>query len=272
MESEPKMASNPAFSAPEFNRPASLSVDELERLYRQPAAADPERADFTPASGQMTYNTVIAKTIISFIVLGLAAGVGWLFPVVALPAAIAGFVLGLVNIFKKQPSPWLVLSYSAVQGLFVGGVSSIFNTMWDGIVAQALFGTTAVVAAVMFLYSNNMIRTSSRMTKIVLGLMVGYLVFSLVNFGLVLFGASESMFGLRGSVEVFGIPLGVVVGVVAVFLAVYSLMLDFDYVRNGVMSRIPELYSWRAAFGITLTVVWLYVEILRLLAIFRSNN
>jgi len=259
------MASNPAFSAPEF-RAAAPTVEELERMY-----ARPDSSVNVGVSEKMTYNTVIAKTFMSLIIVGVGAAVGWMLPGLALPAGIAGFILGLINIFKKQPSPALVLTYSAVQGVFVGGISNIFNTMWDGIVAQTLFGTIAVIGAVTLLYMNGTIRTSPKMTRIMLGLMVGYLVFSLVNFGLVLFGVSDSMFGLRSSVEIFGIPLGLVLGVVAVFLAVYSLMLDFDYVRNGVANHIDDIYSWRAAFGITLTVIWLYVEILRLLAIARGD-
>lgn len=234
---------------------------------------NPTIEDIRPLGSEvMTFDSVARSTIVSFLLLGLAAGVGWFVPVVALPAAIAGFVLALVNIFRSKPSPALVLTYSAVQGLFVGGISNIFNTLWDGVIAQTLFGTLAVVATVTFLYMNNKIRTSPKTTRIVLGLMLGYLVFSLVNFGLVLFGASESMFGLRGSVEFFGIPLGVILGIFAVFLAVYSLMMDFDYIKEGVANRLSVVYSWRAAFGITLTVVWLYVEILRLLAILRGNN
>lgn len=250
------MASNPAFASTEFS--AAPTVKQLDEMY----SAQPD---------VMSYNTVAMRTVVSFAVLGLGAAVGWFAPMLALPAAVAGLVLGLVNIFKKQPSPVLVLTYSAVQGVFVGGISNVFNTMWDGIVTQTLFGTVAVVAAVTMLYMNGKIRTSPKMTRMVLGLMVGYFVFSLVNFGLTVFGVSDSVFGLRGSVEIFGIPLGLVLGVFAVFLAVYSLMLDFDYIQHGVTNRAPEVYSWRAAFGLTLTVVWLYVEILRLLAIIRGD-
>lgn len=253
--------SNPAFRTAGFTR-ASSSVADFED-FGSPMSVHDER---------MTFDGVARSTVASFLVLGLAAAAGWFVPVVALPAAIAGFVLALVNIFRRNPSPGLVLTYAAVQGFFVGGISSIFNTMWDGIVAQTLFGTLAVVATVTFLYMNGKIRTSPKTTRMVLGLMLGYLAFSLVNFGLVLFGVSDSMFGLRSSVEVFGIPLGVILGVFAVFLAVYSLMMDFDYIKEGVANSLPAVYAWRAAFGITLTVVWLYVEILRLLAILRGNN
>jgi len=154
--------------------------------------------------------------------------------------------------------------------LFVGGISWIFNTMWDGIVTQAVFGTLAVVGVTLFLFLNGTLRSSPRLTKIFIVGMVGYLAFSLVNFGLMIFGVTDGMFGLR-SVEFMGIPLGLILGVVIVLLAVYSLVMDFEAIKNGVDQGAPEIYGWQAAFGIVVTVVWLYVEILRILAILRGE-
>jgi len=238
-------------------------VEELDELYGRPAATSAE-------TGRMSYNDTIMKTLISFGVLLVGALVGWMVPILALPAAIVGFVLALVNIFKKMPSRGLVLTYAGVQGLFVGGISAIFNTMWDGIVTQAVFGTLGVVGVTLFLFLNGTLRATPRLTRIAIVAMFGYLAFSLVNFGLVMFGVTESMFGLR-SYEIFGIPLGLILGVVIVLLAVYSLVLDFESVKAGVQGGAPEIYGWQAAFGIVMTVVWLYVEILRILAILRGE-
>jgi uncharacterized YccA/Bax inhibitor family protein len=121
----------------------------------------------------------------------------------------------------------------------VGGLSAIFNTMWDGIVTQAVFGTLAVVGVTLFLFLNGKVRTSPRMTRIVMVAMVGYLVFSLVNFGLQMFGVTESQFGLR-DYEIFGIPLGLIIGVVVVFLAAYSLVMDFESIKAGVENGAPR--------------------------------
>jgi uncharacterized YccA/Bax inhibitor family protein len=103
--------------------------------------------------------------------------------------------------------------------------------------------------------------------------MVGYLVFSLVNLGLMLFNVplAGGAFGLR-SVEVFGIPLGLIIGVFVVIMAAYSLVLDFDQIQHGVRNGAPRVYGWVGAFGVMVTVVWLYVEILRILAILRGND
>jgi uncharacterized YccA/Bax inhibitor family protein len=258
--------SNPAFSRSAVFRDTGrqpISLDQLQEMYGRPSA--------TPAeTGRMSYNDTIIKTLISFGILTLGAVIGWWVPILAIPAAIGGFVLALVNIFKKTPSRGLILSYSAAQGLFVGGISWIFNSMWDGIVTQAVFGTLAVVGVTLFLFLNGTLRSSPRLTKMFIVGMVGYLAFSLVNFGLMIFGATDGMFGLR-SVEFMGIPLGLILGVVIVLLAVYSLVMDFESIKNGVDQGAPEIYGWQAAFGIVVTVVWLYVEILRILAILRGE-
>ncbi len=259
-------SSNPAFSrSPVFAETArpTASVQELDELYGRPSATPTD-------TGRMSYNDTIMKTLISFGILLVGALVGWMVPFLAIPAAIAGFVLALVNIFKKNPSPGLILTYSAVQGVFVGGISFIFNQMWDGIVTQAVFGTLGVVGVTLFLFMSGKLRATPRLTRIAIVGMVGYLAFSLVNFGLMMFGATDSMFGLR-SVEFFGIPLGLILGVVIVLLAVYSLVLDFESVKTGVERGAPKVYGWQAAFGIVVTVVWLYVEILRILAILRGE-
>jgi uncharacterized YccA/Bax inhibitor family protein len=259
-------STNPAFTmSPAFSpaKRARVSVEELDELYGRPSAT-------TAETGRMSYNDVVVKTLITFGVLIAGALVGWAIPVLMIPGLIVGLVLALVNIFKKNPSKGLVLAYAGFQGLFVGGISALFNTMWDGIVTQAIWGTLAVVGVTLFLFLNGKIRSSARATKIFLVAMVGYLVFSLTNFGLMIFGVTDAMFGLR-SYEIFGIPLGFFLGILVVLLAAYSLVLDFESIKAGVESGAPAKFGWRAAFGIVVTVVWLYIEILRLLAILRGE-
>ena len=117
------------------------------------------------------------------------------------------------------------------------------------------------------------IRASARATKIFLIAMVGYLVFSLVNLGLQAFGVIRTPFGLS-SMTFFGIPLGVLIGVLVVLMAAYSLVLDFDQIQQGVRRGLPAKYGWTGAFGLMVTIVWLYVEFLRIFALLngRSNN
>jgi Predicted membrane protein len=144
--------------------------------------------------------------------------------------------------------------------------------LYPGIVLQATLGTFAVVGVTLALFASGKIRASKRATKIFMVAMIGYLVFSLVNLGLMFFGVTDSAFGLRSDVEIFGIPLGVIIGVFVVILAAYSLVLDFDSIQRGVRNGAPRQLGWLGAFGIMVTVVWLYVEILRIIAIVRGSN
>ena len=242
-----------------------MTAAQLTDLYSVPSA--------TPSdTDRMTYEDTMVKIVTSFVILLVGAAVGWFFPVLALPAALVGFVLALVNIFKKKPSPALVLSYAAVEGIFVGGITQFFETTrYSGIAVQAVLGTLIVVAVTFALFASGKIRASKKATKVFLIAMVGYGAFSLVNFILMATGASSDAFGLRSTPIPFlgGLPFGVVLGVLVIIMAAYSLVLDFDSIQTGVKRGAPRIYGWTAAFGIMVTVVWLYLEILRLLALLR---
>lgn len=260
--------SNPAFTrSPAFQAPntavAALSAAELQKLYEGPDATGHD-------TDRMTIEDTIVKTVVSFAILVATAVIGWMFPAVMIPAMIVGFVLALVNIFKKEPSPGLILLYAAAQGLFIGGISQVFEQMFAGIVTQAVLATLAVVGVTLALFASGKIRASKKATKVFLIVMVGYLVFSLINFALIGFGTIQSPFGLRDSVTIFGIPLGIVLGILAVLLGAYSLVLDFDFIQRGVANRAPRKFGWKGAFGIMVTVIWLYVELLRMFAIARD--
>jgi uncharacterized YccA/Bax inhibitor family protein len=179
-------------------------------------------------------------------------------------------VLALINIFKKKPSRALVLSYAAVEGVFVGGISSFFELTFPGIVSQAVLGTLVVVGVTLALFASGKVRASAKATKVFLIAMVGYVIFSVINLILMMTGATPGMFGMR-SIEIAGIPLGVIIGILVVIMAAYSLVLDFDSIKTGVERGAPRAYGWTAAFGIMITVVWLYLEIMRMPAILRSN-
>jgi len=241
-----------------------MTAAQLTDLYSVPSA--------TPSdTDRMTYEDTMVKIVTSFVILLVGAAVGWFLPVLALPAALVGFVLALVNIFKKKPSPALVLSYAAVEGIFVGGITVFFESRFPGIAVQAVLGTLVVVGVTLALFASGKIRASKKATKVFLIAMVGYGVFSLINFILMATGANSDAFGLRSAPIPFlgGLPFGVVLGVLVIIMAAYSLVLDFDSIQTGVKRGAPRIYGWTAAFGIMVTVVWLYLEILRLLALLR---
>ncbi|MBC9927598.1 MULTISPECIES: Bax inhibitor-1/YccA family protein [unclassified Leucobacter] len=273
--SNPALTSNPALNG------KSLSAEELRRIYDQPAAQverpgvdaaqAPAAPVILPSDDPMTMEDSIAKTAALFVTVVAFAAVGWMFlPQLMLPAAIVGLVLGLVNAFKKEPNVALIFGYAVAQGLFLGGLSSFFEAQWPGIVSQAVIGTLSVFGVTLLLFRSGKVRTSPKMTKIVLIAMVGYLVFSVLNMILMMTGAVTDPWGVRG-VEVMGIPLGVIIGLLAVFLAAYSLVMDFEFIQNGVRNKVPRRYGWSAAFGLMVTLIWLYVEILRILAILRGD-
>ncbi|MFE5410091.1 Bax inhibitor-1/YccA family protein [Microbacterium sp. NPDC056569] len=254
----------------------------LEGMYAAPSAGAAE-------TGRMSYEDTIWKTVGLFAVLLVFAAIGWVWTLGGTSAtspsqisilpwmlgALGGFVLSLVVIFgsRKKIRPALIFGYAAFEGLFVGGISAFFEVQWEGIVLQATLATLSVVGVTLALFASGKIRASKKATKVFLIAMVGYLVFSLINIGLMLFNApiAGGAFGLL-SQQFMGIPLGLIIGVLVVIMAAYSLVLDFDSIQQGVRNGAPRAYGWLGGFGIMVTVVWLYIEILRMIAIVRGSN
>ncbi|WP_315098230.1 Bax inhibitor-1/YccA family protein [uncultured Cellulomonas sp.] len=232
----------------------------LDQMYDAPAAT-------TRETGRLTYDDVIMKTAGLLALLVVTGAATWvLAPQLWIFGAIVGLVLGLVNAFKKTPSPALITLYAAAQGVFLGGISAIYETWYDGIVVQAVLATVSVFAASLFLFRSGRVRVTPKFTRILLLAMVGYLVFSLVNVVLMLVGVGGGDFGpLRSG------PLGIAVGLIAVVLAAAMLIVDFDSIKRGVEAGVPRQFAWTAAFGLVVTLVWLYLELLRIFAILRGD-
>ncbi|PPF67853.1 Bax inhibitor-1/YccA family protein [Rathayibacter sp. AY1E6] len=258
-------SNNPAFGRPEFSNRGyagrvqdlpDVSPGTLDQMYSRTAAGSVE-------TDRMTVEDTLAKTALAFVVLLAGAAVGWFVPGLMLPAVLVALVLGIVNAFKKQPSPALILGYAATQGIAVGAISKFFESAYAGAVVQALMATVIVIGVTLALFMNGKIRTSPKLNKIFFIGMISYAVFSLVNLGLGLFGVGGG-FGLRTGF------IGIVIGLIAVALATYSLVMDFEFIQQGVRNRLPRIYGWTGAYGILVTVVWMYLEILRLVAIFRE--
>lgn len=261
--------SNPAFSqSPAFQNGSTaattLSAENLQEMYNSPSAGSVE-------TDRMTVEDTIVKTAVSFGVLLVGAVIGWVVPVLWIPAMIVGLVLAFVNIFKnrKKPSPALTLAYAGVQGIFIGGISLFYETAWSGVVLQAVIGTIVVVGVTLALFASGKIRASAKATKVFLIAMVGYIVFSFINVILMFTGVNKDPWGVLGT-QIFGIPLGIVIGVLVVIMCAYSLVLDFDAIQQGVKNRAPRVFGWAGAFGIMVTVIWLYLELLRIFALSRN--
>lgn len=218
---------------------------------------------------RMTVEGTVAKTALTLLVVIGAAVLGWFNPVLMLPAVIGGLVIGLVLSFKREPSAPLTIFYGLLQGIALGGISGFLESRFPGVVMQTVLATFSVFTVVLVLFANNKLRTSPFMTKFFLAAMLGYFLFGVINLGLMLTGAIDGMFGVY-SATVWGIPIGIPLGILATLLACYSLIMDFEFVRHGADNGIPEKYEWKATFGLVATIVWLYVELLRLISIFRN--
>lgn len=235
-----------------------------------PSASDLQQMYDAPAARRMTMDDVVMKTAMTLGVL-LAAGAGaWLLlpPSVSfsllLPTLLVGLGLGLFISFRRAISPPLILTYAAVQGVLLGTISRVFEEQFSGIVVQAVLATAIVFAATLAVYKSGRIRVTPRFTKIVVIAGFGAMGLMLVNLGASLFGV-EGGLGLRD-----GSPLSIVFGLAMVGLGALFLVLDFDLVEKGIAAGAPERESWLAAFGLTVTLIWIYLEILRLISYFRE--
>jgi uncharacterized YccA/Bax inhibitor family protein len=237
------------------------SAGELQDMYGAPPATSRD-------TGRMTIDDVVMRTASLFAVLLATAAVTFevLAPdnfAVIIGAALVGFGLSLWISFSKTIRPPVMFLYAAVEGVFIGGISSVFEISYPGIVVQAVLGTLGTFGAMLALYKFKYIRATPKFQKILLIAGAGYLVFSLLNLGLRLI-TGNSAYDVTG--------LGLLISAFGVGLAALFLVLDFDYVEQGIRNGLPERYAWTAAFGLVVTLVWLYVEILRLLAILRGDN
>lgn len=227
-----------------------------------------------PAGGVMTYDDVIAKTGISLGAVFLVAAVAYLFTPPELTmglwiiGGLGGFITALVVAFKRNIGPVSLGIYALFEGLFVGAISKFFDTMWPGIVMMAVLATfvTAGVTLAVMKFAN--IRLGAKFKQMVVVATFAIAGVMLLNLVLYLFGID---LGLRQVGPGAG-ALAIGFSLLAVLLAVFNLVMDFDAVRVGVENRAPASESWRAAFGITVTMVWLYVEILRIASYFASSD
>lgn len=240
-----------------------------------PGQGAPDQGTTSYDDRRMTIDSVVQKSAITLGVLVLAAAATWIylgdisedniaaFGGLAMGGALIGFVLAMVNSFKRIISPALVLAYAAAEGVFVGAFSSLLDQQFPGIVISAVAGTVMAFAGTLTAYKVLNIQVTDKFRRGVMAAVLGMVGVMLLDLVMGLFGfnflnLSSGFTGLAFS------ALGVVLGV-------FMLILDFDFVEQGVKAGAPERESWRAAFGLTVTLIWLYVMMLRLLAILRGE-
>jgi len=200
----------------------------------------------------------------------VGAAYGWITAetnqTLALIAFGVAFVLSLVNSFKKQVSPALVLLYGAAEGVALGAISRWMDIAYGpGIAQQALIGTMAVFAIMLVLYQSKIIKVNGRFMKMFTIAMFSYLAIAIGSL-------VAAMFGVGQGWGFFGVgQIGLLLCIFGVGLAAFSLVMDFEVITQAVAQGIPQRESWRLAFGLTVSLVWLYTELLRLLAILNRD-
>ena len=223
-----------------------------------------------PAVQPMTIDDVVVKTVTLLGITGLSAVAAWTLIPDALVgpawigAAIVGLVLGLVISFSRMANPALVVTYAVVEGAFVGLVSKVFENLYNGIVLQAVVATFGVFFLMAILYRARVIRATPKFVRGLIAVMAGLFAVMLINFVLALFGVNT---GLRD-----GGAVGILFSLVCIVVASLSFILSFNEVEEGVRMGLPQRYSWTAAFGILVSLVWLYLEVLRLLSFLQGDD
>ncbi len=241
------------------------SASALEQQFDAPSGTAFE-------TGRMSYEGTLLKSVGYFALAVLsAAAVGVLAPGAYFIFGIAAFVLSLVVAFSRNPSPVLMGVTLVAWGGMAGGLTVVLesNPTYNGIAMQAVLATASVFAAVLILFRSGKIRATAKMNRYFMIAISGYVIFSLVNIGLQMFGSLDGWGIHSQEIGSTGIPWGVPIGIFAVLLGAYMLLRDFTFIENGVKTGIPAKNEWLAAYGIVFTIIWLYVEFLRLLAILR---
>lgn len=178
---------------------------------------------------------------------------------------IGGFVVALITIFNKKLAHITAPIYAVLQGLFLGSVSAFFEAMFPGLVLRAVMLTFAVLFALLFLYKARIIKVTQKFRAGVLAATMGIAVAYFASFILRLFGVdADFMFG--------GGTMGIVISLVIVGVAALNLVLDFDFIEKGAEAKMPGYFEWYGAFGLMVTLVWLYLEILRLLSLLTGRD
>lgn len=244
---------------------APADMASLEASYAGPSAGSSQM-------GRLTFDDVIMKTATVVGTVVVVAALAWLLtpPALMLPVLVVGLlgglVLGLVNVFKKEPSPALIMAYAVFQGAFLGLISQVFEAQYSGIVGQAVLATFITFGVTLVLFRSGKVRVTPKFTKFLMIGLISYGIFGLVNLGVVLFSDIGGPFGLRTG------AFGLLIGGVGVVLAAMTLIVDFDQIARGVANGVPAKFAWAAAFGLAMTLIWLYIEFLRILAILRGDN
>ena len=274
-------SNNPVLSKYEKTDKSGFAYNEGVSAYTQAAAGGAGAADtnaafqeITAASGaRLTINDVIIKSFAVFTVTVIFAVIGWnlidAMPWLLFVGLIGGLGLGFVNALKKVPSPPLILLYAVFQGVMLGGISKWYGDYaagngWNDIVLQAVVATMVTFGVTLTLYLTGVVKVTKKFVGILIVAAVSYLVLGIGSLVWAMFGGGDGW-------GIYGTGFGPIVAVLGVLIAAFFLFLDFEAISQGIKLGAPERESWRMAFGLLVTLIWLYMEFLRLFAILSRN-
>ena len=238
--------------------------------------ADKDFSTILAAGGvKVTLNDVIIKTAIVFVLTVGAAVVGWNLaanaPIIWIVAAFIALGLGFANAMMRTVQPLLVMAYAAAEGVMLGGISHWYDayaqaSKYQGIVLQAVLGTLTAFAVMLVVYNTDLIKVNGRFLKVMVVSFISYFAIGIAS-------VIAALFGVGGGWGFYGVSgWGLLLMLAGVLLASLTLLLDFEAIKQGIAAGAPERESWRMAFGLLVTLVWLYLEILRLLAIVNGRR
>ncbi|KID32068.1 Bax inhibitor-1/YccA family protein [Prauserella rugosa] len=271
-----RTSSNPAFR----NLPQGAAAQAPYAGFEQPQGGVPgygtPQAPSGAADRPMTVDDVVMKTGASLgvtLLVGIITAI-WAQSQIAadsmgavtgamIGGMLVGLVLSLVIIFKQMTSAPMTLAYSAAEGVFLGAITGVFEMIYPGIAMQAVLGTAAVFVVMLVVYKTGAVKVTPKFQKWMIGAIGGVAILMLLNLVMSLFGVN---IGLRD-----GSTLAIIFSIVCIGIAAFSFLLDFDMADQAIRQGVPAKFAWYVAFGLMTTLVWLYLEILRLLSYLQSE-
>ena len=220
-------------------------------------------------SEKMTINGTVNKTAISLLLL---VGTGYITftsinPVILIGCGIGGFIVAIITVFKKEWAPITVPIYAILEGGALGGISYMYNSLYDGIVTNAIFLTIGILLSLLTAYRSGYIKPTENFKLGIFAATGGIAIVYLINFVMGFFGSSMGIMQIDNAS-----PMSIGFSLVVVIIAALNLVLDFDFIEEGAEKGAPKYMEWYGAFGLLVTLIWLYLEILRLLAKLNSRR
>lgn len=275
---------NPILNDKAFSKAAGKTAEEAgwaaptqsQSTTWNPPISDGPVTPWQSVTDRMTARGAASATLVLMSLLLVGAAFGWFavpeaaadgtvkFPAIAGVGMVIGLISALVTAFKPHLARFTAPVYSIAQGIALGAISKMFEIAYDGIVIQAVGATLGVFAAMLFMYRTGIIRVTDKFRRIVIGATVGVMLFYGVSMLINLFGGNVSFLSSSSG-------FSIIFSLFVAGLAAANLALDFDFIERGEREGFPKQMEWFAAFGVLVTLVWLYIEILNLLAKLRDN-